>query len=256
VKTYHGDCLEVMPQLPAQSVQMVFSDLPYGVTQCAWDQRLDMASLWQRLHIIGLPNASYVFSATHPFVAPVIMSWQKGFKYEIIWQKTRPSGAMLAKRQVMRDHENILIFYAKQCTFNPQKVPVQDHNAYRPKTIYRSTKQSAMFGGGERNKIVVGRNDDGTRYPRSVQRFSSLKSTHYLHPTQKPVALLEWLIKTYTHPGDTILDPVAGSGTSAIAALRTGRNAIVIEKDAAYYDVMCKRIEAEKRALQSAPESR
>lgn len=238
----HGDCLEVMPTLPPQSVQMAFADLPYGVTNNAWDKSIDLPKLWKQLDALCYASAAKCFTAQQPFTTSLINSNAARFRYDLVWCKNRYAGIANAKRAPLRAHETVLVFDA-QHAYQPQKTFIE-----KTRTIIRCGSDPKA----NKNTGIIGKTHTLTnwRYPTSILRINrDDKRDGSGHPTQKPIALLEWLIKTYTHPSDTVFDPVAGSGTTAVAALRTGRHAICIEKDAAYFDVMRKRVDAERAAL-------
>jgi DNA modification methylase len=249
VTLYHGDCLKVMPTLAPGSVHMVFADLPYACTNLSWDTPINLEQFWQCVWRLGAIGVNCVMTATQPFATTVINSQPRAFQYETIWRRIKATNPFSAKRKPMRAHENILTFFKQRTTYNPQKHRGSPCKASRPKhsALYVTTKYRT-------DKGFIRENLDGMHNPVSVQQFDEsdiLRGPHYqrVHPTQKPVALLEWLIKTYTNPGDTILDPVAGSGTTAIAAMRTGRHAICIEKDPSYFEVMRKRVAEERVRL-------
>lgn len=238
VTLVRGDCLAVMPTLTPSSVAMVFADLPYGITFAPWDRVLNCEQVFSAISPLLRPDATIAMSATQPFATDLINANRKNFKYEIIWHCVRPKGHLLANLRPMRLHENILIF-AKRQIYNPQKIQGLPSGK-------KTRKPSFLHG--QKSSTVVLPNVSGMKHPTSVLKvdeteiFSSKLQSKRLHPTQKPVALLEWLIATYTNPGDLILDPVAGSGTTGIAALNLGRRAILIEKDPTYFEAMCKRI--------------
>lgn len=244
VTLYHGDCVEVMPKLAAGSVQMVFADLPYGTkqrktTDCAWDVSVNLEELWRSVERCA-PTGTAVLTATQPFASKLIMSRLQCFRYDIIWQKTNVGGWFNANRAPLRAHEHVLIFSAKQARYFPQKILGAPY-ATGPRTPSKAFLQRQM-----RRIIARGTNNTGDRFPTSVQTFNRC-TDKIVHPTQKPVVLLEWLIRTYTNEGDTILDPVMGSGTTGVACLNTGRHFIGIEKDKGYFDIAAKRI-ATRRA--------
>lgn len=244
VQLHHGDCLEVMPALDPGSAAMVFCDIPYGSTRNLWDKYINIDQLWQQIWRVMSASGPAIFTATQPFSSLLVTSQLRYFNSDIVWHKTMSTGFFSAKKAVLRAHEHVLIFRKKTGTYNPQFTE-------GPPTAYARRAGSSTNWGEQKE---LGRYDSGgKRYPKSVVTFKSREISsgpkRTLHPTQKPVALLEWLIKTYTNEGDTVLDPVAGSGTTAIAALRTGRNVVCIEKDPAYFEVMRKRIADEQARL-------
>lgn len=243
MKLYQGDCLKIMPELEAGSVDMVLCDLPYGTTRCAWDKVIPMEPLWEQYHRICKPNAAILLFSAQPFTTDLICSNRKLFRYEIIWEKTVMQGFLNANRMPMRGHENILVFYQSLPTYNPQKHPSQ---VPRKLPFASSENRSSQYGRMGQNVYT----DDGTRYPYDVIHFSNQNGAVFgrsdgatKHPTQKPVALLEYLVKTYTNPGDTVLDNCMGSGSTGVACANTGRDFIGIELDPGYFETAKRRIE-------------
>lgn len=237
-----GDCLDVLATLPAASVDMIFADLPYShvsgkkIRKCTendWDVPIDLSRLWLEFFRAGKVNAAIAFTATQPFASHLIVSQSKHFRYDLIWHKTKVTGFLNARRAHLRAHEHILIFARKQPTYNPQFTYGHTPYGVRKNGL---TRNYATWDNAARPA------NEGKRYPQSVYRCTGVKGQEILHPTQKPVALLEWLIKTYTHEGDTVLDPTCGSGTTAIAAINTNREWVCIEKDADYHATAARRI--------------
>lgn len=216
-----GDCFDLMRQIPDGSVDMILCDLPYGTTQNKWDSVLPFDQLWSEYWRVAKPNAAVVLTAQCPFDKVLGVSQLQHLKYEWIWEKPKATGHLNAKKQPMKAHENVLVFYRSQCVYNPQKTKGEPYKQ-------KSGRASNNYG----DQIQVLTENNGDRYPTSVQKFTNQTG---LHPTQKPVALFEYLIKTYTDPGMTVLDNCAGSGTTAIAAERTGRKWICIEREPSYY---------------------
>lgn len=231
-----GDCLEILPTLEAGSVDMVLCDLPYGTTQNKLDSVIPLDRLWAEYWRVVKPNGAVVLTAQTPFDKVLGVSCLKHLKYEWIWQKELGTGHLNAKKQPMKFHENVLVFYRQQCTYNPQ---FEAGKAYSQK----SGRGSSNYGSQE---TVVTENS-GFRYPKSVQLFA--RDRDGLHPTQKPVALMEYLIRTYTNEGETVLDNTMGSGTTGVAARNTGRNFIGIERDPAYFAIAEQRIRDERPAV-------
>lgn len=221
-----GDCLELMKNIPDNSVDMILCDLPYGTTQNKWDSVIPFEPLWKEYWRICKSNAAIVLTAQCPFDKMLGVSQINHLKYEWIWEKHSATGHLNAKKQPMKAHENVLIFYRKQCLYNAQKT--YGHEKYYRKGIVDKTSN---YG---KQKIVPRENIDGSRYPRSVQKFNSVVNKT-LHPTQKPVKLFEYLIRTYTNEGNLVLDNCAGSGTTAVAAENTNRKWICIEQLEEYY---------------------
>ena len=230
-----GDCLLEMPFIPDKSIDMVLADLPYGTTACEWDSIIPFEQLWEQYNRIIKDNGAIVLTASQPFTTKLINSNIKHFKYELIWQKTRPTGFFNAKRAPLKAHENILVFYKKQSVYNPIKTQAPEHLIDKRKTINQGNIRSNVYGASKR----VRKKDDGTRYPITILTFPSLNKQH---PTQKPFALMEYLIKTYTNEGDLVLDNTAGSGTTGVACINTNRDYILIEKDPEYFKILENRI--------------
>ena len=225
----NGDCLEVMRDIEDRSIDCIICDLPYGVTNCAWDLVIPFDRLWEQYKRIIKPNGAIALFGSQPFTSALVMSNPKWFKYEWIWEKTKITGVLNAKKQPVKKHENILVFGKDALRYNPQNlIP-----------FHKITNQggcSANYGKRQTSPYL----QEFTNYPRSTLNFASESG---LHNTAKPVALIEYLIKTYTQEGELILDNTAGSGTLAIAAINTNRNYICIEKDEHYFEVMRNRIE-------------
>lgn len=224
-----GDCLEIMPTIEAGSVDMVLCDLPYGTTQNKWDSVIPLDALWSEYWRIVKPNGAVVLTAQTPFDKVLGVSCLRYLKYEWIWQKELGTGHLNAKKQPMKFHENVLVFYRQQATYNPQ---LEAGKAYSQK----SGRGSSNYGSQE----TVTTENTGFRYPKSVQHFARDRDGH--HPTQKPVALMEYLIRTYTNEGETVLDNTMGSGSTGVACARMGRKFIGIELDERYFDIACERI--------------
>ena len=240
IELIQGDCLELMKDIPDKSIDMILCDLPYGTTACKWDVVIPFEPLWEQYKRIIKDNGAIVLTASQPFTSALIMSYMKMFKYEWIWEKTQATGHLDAKRKPMKAHENILVFYKQQCTYNPQKT--QGHK--RKVSLARHKEKTEKNQAEIYHKADKFTDYDTTeRYPRSVLVFPSDKQKCSLHPTQKPVALLEYLIKTYTLEGETVLDNCMGSGSTGVACINTKRNFIGIEKDDKYFEIAKKRIE-------------
>lgn len=218
-----GDCLELMNNIPDKSIDMIFTDLPYGTTQCKWDSIIPFESLWEQYNRIIKDNGAIVLFGTEPFSSHLRLSNLKYYKYDWIWDKVKGTGFLNAKKQPMRNHELISVFYKKQCTYNPQKT-----TGHVMKKSYRRKELQTEVYGEMKNDYTY---ESTERYPRSIQVFSTDTQNSSLHPTQKPVALCEYMIKTYTNQGEVVLDSCAGSMTTAIAAIDTGRKVICIEND-------------------------
>lgn len=236
-----GDCLEILPSLAAASIAAVICDLPYGTTQNKWDSIIPLDFLW--LEYRRLCKGAVVLSSAQPFTSRLVMSNLDSFKYLWIWQKESGTGLLNSKKQPLRDHEDICVFYKKQPVYNPQ---------FTKGKPYRCRKGSETSNYNPSGIVVT--ENDGFRYPKTVLNFNRDKLKQ--HPTQKPVALMEYLIRTYTNPGDTVLDNCMGSGTTGVACVNTDRNFIGIEKDPGYFAIASKRIAQAQfdRALKLAGE--
>jgi site-specific DNA-methyltransferase (adenine-specific) len=236
-----GDCLEMMKLIPNASVDLILADLPYGMTACAWDSVIPFAPLWAEYERIAKPAAAIVLTASQPFTSALIMSNPRLFKYCWTWEKEGGTNFFNAKHQPLKVHEDIAVFsrgaasHSKNLVmnYNPQ---MADGEPYKNKTSKGKGLMKFHQKMQERNS-----SNGGTRYPRSVMKFTTDRG---LHPTQKPLALMEYLIKTYTNPGDTVLDNVMGSGTTGVACMNLARLFIGIEKDAAYFEIAAARIRA------------
>ncbi len=224
-----GDCLEVMPKIRDGIVDMVFADLPYGVLSCAWDCVLPLDVLWREYKRLGKPKAVSVFTANQQFATTLVISNREWFKYDLIWSKGRGFSPQLANICPMRSHENVLIFCSGKTVYNPQKIELDKPYKRKSPTINRlSGKGQNLFS------VNTVRDEDKLythSYPLSIVDVHVSNSPNKIHPTQKPVGLLEWLIRTYTNPNDLVLDNVMGSGTTGVACINTGRRFIGIEKD-------------------------
>ncbi len=232
-----GDCLERMKEIPDGSVDLILADPPYNTTACSWDLQIPFEAMWLELKRIIKPNGAIVLFGIEPFSSFLRCSNIKDYKYDWYWQKERPTNVMQVKRRAGKVVETISVFYSSQCLYNPQK------------TAHTGELRTNKIKNGSLGKLIDSKNgtptsyqDDRTRYPIQVLKFNRdcLKSN--LHPTQKPVALMEYLIRTYTQEGETVLDFVMGSGTTGLAAKNTGRNFIGIEKDAGYFEIAKQRL--------------
>jgi len=234
-KILHGDCIEILKDIPDDSIDMVLCDLPYGTTQCKWDIVISMDELWKAYNRVCKRNAPMIFTAAQPFTSALIMSNPRYFKYTWVWEKSKATGYLNAKKMPMRAHEDVCVFYRKPPVYNPQMTQGQPYNkgkAHRPTDVYGSQVSTLV------------KNDTGLRYPRTVQYFKTAESEGKVHhPTQKPLNLFRYLIKTYTNEGDVVLDNCIGSGTTAIAAIKEKRNFVGIEMDEKYVSISRQRIE-------------
>lgn len=249
---WNGDCLELMKNIPDGSVDMILCDLPYGTTACAWDTIIPFEPLWEQYKRIIKPNGAIILTASQPFTSALIMSNVEWFKYEWIWEKSRPTGHTQSKNKPMKKHENVLVFSSGttvHATQSSDRMPYFPQGLIELETPYIRKKRNKA---GEISPARPSHRDvvqKFSNYPTSILKYAS--TNDYIHPTQKPVALFEYLIKTYTNEGETVLDNTAGSGTTAIAAINTNRNWICIEKDADYYSKACARIAAHQEALET-----
>jgi len=229
----HGDCLEEMKNIPDGSVDMVLTDPPYGTTACKWDTVIDLKLMWEQLNRIIKPNGAIVLFGSEPFSSALRMSNIKNYKYDWVWEKSKVTGVLNAKKQPLRHLENISVFYRKQCLYFPQGLVKCDR--------ITSTGNSGKGNSDNYGSVKTGTyNQTQTGYPKQKLFFNSVGKT--VHPTQKPVPLMEYLIKTYTNEGETVLDFTMGSCTTGVACKNLNRNFIGIELDKAYFDIATKRI--------------
>lgn len=232
-KLMHGDCLELMKTLPDQSVDMILCDLPYGTTQNKWDSVIPFKPLWEQYRRIC--KGAIVLTAAQPFTSVLVCSDVGNFKYSWVWQKSRPSGHMNAKKQPLREHEDICVFYTRQPTYNPQFTKGEpNHVNSKPRVKTNSENYGTQY------EVVEEITD--RKYPKTVLPFTVVSPSKILHPTQKPVALMEYLVRTYTNEGDIVLDNCMGSGTTGVACVNTGRGFIGMEMDEKYFDIANERI--------------
>lgn len=236
-----GDCLEVMPTLGAGSVDLVLADPPYGTTACSWDSVLPLDKMWECVWHSIKNGGAVVMTTAQPFTSSVIMSCIKKFKYEIIWDKVRKTGHLNAKKMPMRRHENIIVFCKGRTVYIPQMVLLDSPRIIGPWSEGTPSSVYGKFSNKNRRRTVL------VEYPDSILRKS--KGMGKEHPTQKPVALMEYLIRTYTREGETVLDFTMGSGTTGVACVNTGRNFIGIEKEPKYFKIAQKRIQDAKDRL-------
>lgn len=229
-------CLSAMKIIPAGAIDLVCADIPYGTTQCKWDSVIDLDAMWKELYRVAKPNAAIVLFSAQPFTSVLVSSNIKHWRSEWIWEKGSATGFLNAKKQPLRAHENIQVFYRHQPTYNPQFT--QGHER---KTSKRKTVNSECYG----KALNLTEYDSTSRYPRTVQFFSSDKQLGSYHPTQKPLALMRYLIETYSNPWDVVLDFTMGSGTTGVACLQSRRRFIGIEKDPEIFMVAQKRIKQE-----------
>ena len=231
IELKQGDCLELMKDIPDKSIDMILCDLPYGTTVCKWDTIIPFDKLWEQYNRIIKDNGAIVLFGNEPFSSQLRLSNLKNYKYDWVWDKKRGSNFATVKIRPFNSFENIMVFYKKQPTYNPQmwkSTPYTCNQGY-----VGEAKQTGLY----RDNVITVNNGD--RYPLTILSFS--KETG-LHPTQKPVALLEYLIKTYTNEGDVVLDNCMGSGSTGVACVNTNRNFIGIELDENYFNIAKERI--------------
>ena len=232
---YKGDCLEAMKSIPDKSIDMILCDLPYETTRNRWDKMIDLEKLWEQYERIIKDNGAIVLFAQTPFDKVLGVSNLKLLRYEWIWEKTTATGHLNAKKMPMKAHENILVFYKKLPKYNPIKTT--GHTS-----VHSYTKHQDDGSNYGKTKAGISGGGSTERYPRSVQKFKTDKQKETLHPTQKPVELLEYLIKTYTDENELVLDNCMGSGSTGVACVNTNRNFIGMELDNNYFNIAKERI--------------
>jgi len=238
IQLIQGDCMEVMPSLPSNSIDLVLVDLPYGITDCTWELKFDIEKLWIHYKRLLKPKGAVLFTASQPFTSALVMSNLKWFKVEWVWEKNAGSNFGCVKWQPMKEHESVLVFAPGKATYNPIMEERAASGLARVKTVVNYDTNPDVYHGGLNNKISSNRPD--LRYPRSIQKCNRERG---LHPTQKPVKLMEYFIKTYSNVGETVLDNTMGSGTTGVAAVQLGRKFIGIELDEKYFNIAKNRIE-------------
>lgn len=233
-KVYHMDCLEGMKLIKDKSIDMILCDLPYGQTSNKWDSLIDLKKLWEQYNRIIKDNGCIALTAKGKFMVDLICSNKDMYRYEWIWNKNKGANFAHAKRMPLNVHEYVLIFYKKQPTYNPQMV--------QGKPYFQKRANDNAKGIADNLERKSGGSKDGLRYPKTIIEVEGIAQRHIIHPTQKPVALFEYLIKTYTNEGDLVLDNCMGSGTTAIACINTNRNYIGFEKEREYIEMIENRI--------------
>jgi len=249
-----GDCLELMKTIPDGSIDAIITDPPYGTTACKWDSVIPFDLMWEQLNRIIKPNGAIVLFGSQPFTSALIMSNPLVFKYELIWSKSNPTGMGQANKRPMKYHENILVFYKYQPTYNKQMIERKN------RTIENRIKNNGVFNVSNTNtgnqQSIPYKNIKASRYNPNVKNPSSIIVSNSIrpiskesvkHPTQKPVLLMEYLIKTYTNENETVLDFTMGSGTTGVACVDTNRNFIGIEKDENYFNIASERVEEKRK---------
>lgn len=225
----HGDCLQALDALPVGGVDMVLADLPYGMTRNAWDCRIDLSALWPKLRAVSKDSAAMVFTASPPFDKLLAVSNMDDYRYDWVWEKGNATGHLNASKMPLKAHENVCVFYRSPPTYNPQKT-----TGHKPVNSFYTRHSGSNYGTADKATAGGGSTE---RFPRTVLRMSSDKQTRGEHSTQKPLALMRYLIRTYTNPGETVLDPCMGSGTTGLACVMEGRKFIGIELDADAYRI-------------------
>ena len=242
IQLYNGDCLDIIPQLVNEGIKVdaIITDIPYGTTSCEWDSIIPLEKMWKCIKDIRKDNSAIVLFGNEPFNSYLRISNIDEYKYDIYWQKERATNIFQLKKRPAKVIETINVFYKTQCTYNPQMV------------VYDGPKRTNKVKNGKLGILVDSQNrkpheyvDKGVRYPLQIVQFKRDILTSNLHPTQKPLALMEWLVKTYTNEGDTVLDFTMGSGTTGVACKNTNRNFIGIEKDENYFNIALNRISNE-----------
>jgi DNA modification methylase len=243
IKLYKGDCLEEMKNIESGSVDAVITDPPYQITACKWDKLIPFDLMWEQLNRIIKPNGAIVLFGSEPFSSALRMSNIKNYKYDNVWNRVRKTGHLNCNKQPLNVHENISVFYSKQCTYNPQKTT--GHKSYN-KSKYNTEEKYSPNVYGKLHR--TDKKNEGERHPTKLVTFSQdWKRQDQIHPTQKPVALMEYLIKTYTNENETVLDFTMGSGSTGVACINTNRNFIGIEQDKKYFEIALERIAAAEK---------
>lgn len=241
---FNEECIQGMSErIPENSIDMILADLPYGTTACKWDSIIPLEPLWEQYKRVVKDDTAVVLTASQPFTTKLISSNMGWFKYELIWIKDKPGNFMLARKQPLKYHENILVFYNKQPTYNPQMERRLEKNKRnnKPRTNTSNIQDAEWF-------CEDSRGNSNYIFPKSYQKFNKERNKEK-HPTQKPVDLFKYLIKTYTNEGDIVLDNVIGSGTTAVACKALNRKYIGFEKDKEYYEIAKKRVSEVQREL-------
>ena len=248
IDLYNGDCLEVRKSIRDNYIDAIITDPPYGTTWCKWDNVIPFEAMWEQLNRIIKPNGAIVLFGSEPFSSALRMSNIKNYKYDWIWEKNVPTGTMIAKKQPMRKYENISIFYKHQCCYNRQMI--KRSKIEFKKTYRKNDSTKGISEHYESNKIRQSEERQWYKPPVNILRYSTDKKRNGKgHPTQKPIALMEYLIKTYTNENETVLDFTMGSGTTGVACKNLNRNFIGIEKDNNYFDIASKRIKNHQAQL-------
>lgn len=242
-----GDCFELMPKIPDKSIDMILCDLPYMITKIDWDKDFDLKVLWKEYERIIKDNGAIVLTASSEFTFKLYNSNPQMYRYKWIWVKSKAARFLSTKYLPLATTEDVMVFYKKSPTYNPQKR--KGFNTYTRKRTVRS-KLSNVYSSNAQHKHSVSYSDDGTRHPIDLLRFTSVNNQYQIHPTQKPVELFEYMIKTYTNENELVLDNCSGSATTAIACLKTNRKYICMEKDEKYHRLSVNRVNLFKQKLE------
>ena len=234
---FQGDCLDIMPLIPDKSVQLILADLPYGKTKMGWDSIIPFNELWKQYERICADNCSIVLFGSEPFSSKLRLSNEKLYKYDWIWQKSHAANFIASKKMPLIKHENISVFYAKNKTYNPQMIKGKPHLNRSGKKLYERENESIN---GKAPHILENVLVD-EHFPSTILQFSAGAMCKRQHPTEKPLELMKYLIKTYSNENDMVLDNTMGSGTTCLAAKELNRKFIGIEKEPKYYEIACQR---------------
>jgi site-specific DNA-methyltransferase (adenine-specific) len=237
IQLYNGDCLTILKDISTNTIDLVICDLPYGQTNCKWDNRIDLVSLWNELKRVGKPNTAYIFFTTTRFGYELIKSNEKWFRYDLVWSKNSTAGFLNAKKMPLRTHEMIYVFYNKLPIYN-----IQEHHIHKPKLTKKHINNGSVYGKNDFVRVTGAQWQP--KLPSSIidvpiNKFNKSR----FHPTEKPVELLEWIIKYYSKEGYIILDPTMGSGSTGVACKNLNRSFIGIELTKEYYDIACTRLD-------------
>ena len=248
IELLHGDCLDVMSTIESGSIDAIITDPPYGTTACKWDSVIDFELMWEQLNRIIKPNGAIVLFGSEPFSSALRMSNIKNYRYDWVWEKSRPMGFLEAKNKPMKKHENIMMF-----SFGSSSNGCKNRIIYNPQGLTEINKKmknstdTENLGNRKSRDVGSEYTQKHTNYPNTLLKFKTVRGG--LHPTQKPVALMEYLISTYTNENETVLDFTMGSGTTGVAAKNTNRNFIGIEQDESYFEIAEERIKANEYNL-------
>lgn len=233
-RLFEGDCLKILPRVPEQYVDLILCDLPYEQTANHWDVCVPLIPLWKQYQRVLKPGGAVLLTAKGQFMIDLILSNRDWYRYELVWDKNKAANFAHCNKRPLISHEYVLVFYDKLPTYNPQMV--------KGKPYKQNRKEESVNGIAPNMKRGWKTESDGMRYPKSIIRVDGHAQRHVVHPTQKPVALMKWLINTYSNAGDVVLDNCMGSGTTGVACVDTGRKFIGIEQDKKYFDIATSRI--------------